>query len=93
MTGADFPKELMRKMFHAGTLDLSADKADLEAFVRIFKGELEALIALDFATDLSNPEADRLFELADPTSRTSYELLAWKDRAAGLKVHRPIDAS
>lgn len=83
MTDSEIHKEYLRDAFMAGALDLGADQKFLEGFIRIFAGEMEALIAVDHASYLEPDERRKLLTLAQPTQKSFDHLRAWKDR-----IHR-----
>jgi hypothetical protein len=84
MADAEFMKEFIRKNWKAGTLDLSGDRADLEGFLRIFQGEMEATIAIDHAIYLSDEEKLELLKIAKPTKESVAHHRAWLNR-----IHQP----
>lgn len=74
---AEFQKEYLRRAFHEGALDLGRDQETLEGFLRIFSGEMEALIAIDHACQLSDAERLRLLEIAQPNAESAAHHRAW----------------
>ncbi|MEM8801093.1 MAG: hypothetical protein AAGF55_01010 [Pseudomonadota bacterium] len=76
----DVAKELMRDAFMEGALDLGRDDKFLEGFIRLFAGEMEALIAIEHAFYLTEEEAKRLIPLARPNKTSLAALQSWKDR-------------
>lgn len=76
----DLSKEYLRDSFMAGAIDLGCDRKFLDGFVRIFAGEMEALIAVDHATYLTDRERDELIKLAKPNARSVSAHKMWVER-------------
>ena len=76
-------REYLRDAFHSGALDLGRDRKFLEGFVRIFAGEMEAVIAVSQALYLEKSEALRLAKLAYTKPHVMQEYLTWRDRVLG----------
>jgi hypothetical protein len=81
-------KEFLRNCFHDGSLDLG-DRKRLESFLRIFAGEMEAVIALEQASAwLEESAVVALVPVARPSRETFSEHAAWKSRILNPKRRR-----
>lgn len=80
MADPELAKEFLRDAFNKGALDLGADRKFLEGFIRLFAGELEALIAVQSATYLEPEEQRKLVDLAEPTKESLAHLRRWLER-------------
>lgn len=85
MGDPELMREFIRDAFHDGALDLGAgpDRKYLEGFVRLFAGEMDALIAVQHATYLDDDVRARLLEIAGPSDDSVRHFKAWHDRAIG----------
>lgn len=84
MTDPDVMKEFLRDAFMSGALDLGRDRKYLEGFVRIFAGEMEALVAVSQATWLDLDEKRKLLETAKITRESAGHFRSWSDRIAAM---------
>lgn len=79
-------REFIRQHFMAGTLDVGSSFETMKQFAELMAGEMEALVAIDQASWLSESQMRMLLKVAKPTSETVRELKAWK---AGIFKPRP----
>lgn len=77
---AELIKEYLRDAFMDGALDLGRARKFLEGFLRIFAGEMEAIIALQHATYLEPEEATRLAKIAKNTKQSVDHFSVWAGR-------------
>lgn len=80
----ELAKEFLRDQFHAGTLDVTSSYEQIHGFVKIFAGEMEALIAIDHASFLTDDEKRALVLEAEATKETVKHYKAWLNRALGV---------
>lgn len=80
MADPDFMKEYLRDAFMNGALDLGRDRKYLEGFVRMFAGEMEAIIAVEQAAYLEDTEQIELLKIARPSRESADHYRAWNAR-------------
>lgn len=80
MYEAEVPKEFLRDAFQSGALDITGSFEMVQNFVRIFAGEMEALIAVGQCQFLTPKQVKELTALAVPTRDTARHYRAWLDR-------------
>ena len=78
-------REYLRNAFMDGALCVNGSAEALEGFVRIFAGEMEALIAVEQNADLFLEEhpIEWWVEIAQPSGDSVRHLKSWKDRIHG----------
>lgn len=77
---AEVPKEFLREAFKSGALDITGSFEMVRNFVRIFAGELEALIAIGNCGFLTKAEVAELMKVAAPTKQTVLQYSNWLER-------------
>lgn len=78
MTDPEYTKDFLRRMHNEGLLDLSASLEDLETFVRIFAGDIQALVAIQNSSLIETPEdLEKVLRVAKPTAETTSALKDW----------------
>ncbi len=77
---AEVAKEYLRNAFQKGTLDISDGIESVKGFVQIFAGELDALIAINNCSFLTDQETSKLLKLARPTRETLEQYRLWRER-------------
>lgn len=82
----DLAKEFIRDAFMAGALDLGHDRKFLDGFLRMFAGELEAVVALVQVVDHIDDETERnrLIALAKVSPETVRQYETWHRRAVSI---------
>lgn len=83
MANPEFMKEYLREAFMDAALDLGRDRKFMEGFLRIFEGEMEAVIAIVQASYLDEAEVKELLEIARLTPQAIKEYKSWSKRATG----------
>ena len=76
----ELAKEFLRDAFMTGALDLGSDRKFLEGFLRIFAGEMEALIAINQARYLGREGQLELLPLAEPSAEAFSHYKTWAAR-------------
>jgi len=78
-------KAFLRRMHSEGLLDLTGSQDDLQAFIQIFAGEPDALIALHTSPLITSREdLDRLLQVAAPTAESYAAFEAWRNTSGGV---------
>jgi len=80
MADPDFMKEYLRDAFMDSALDLGRSRKYLEGFVRMFAGEMEAIIAVEQATYIDKVDQIELLKIAKPSAESAVHYQAWNDR-------------
>ena len=80
MTDAELLKEFIRDAYNSAALDLGVDQKFLEGSVRIFAGEMEAILAVQNATYLEADDQRKLLDMASLTPESAKHYVAWRDR-------------
>ncbi len=81
MNETDSAREYLRAAFMAGRLDLTDSYERLLGFVKIFKGEPEAVIAITESPFLTDYQFKKLKEIAAVTTGTQFKLQNWQAAA------------
>jgi len=79
MADPDVMKEILREAYMAGALDLGVDSKFLDGFVRIFAGEMEAILAVSHASYLELADAQKLMDLASPNAESVRHFKAFQE--------------
>lgn len=80
MYEAEVPKEFLRDAFQSGALDITGSFETVRNFVRIFRGEMDALVAINQCTFLTDKQVRELMVIAAPTAEVREQYSHWIER-------------